>query len=150
MKRRAAKSFCIQLPLFFSVVCLSTCSGSGSGNKQQAKYEQYYVQGNSLYKTYCNNCHQEDGAGLGKLIPPLKSSDYLLEDLDRAACIIKNGQKGKIIVNGVEYNQPMPANQRLTPLEIAELVTYITNAWDQKNGIYEVKQAEEALSRCNE
>ena len=106
---------------------------------------QYFTNGKKLYTAYCSNCHTAQGTGLGRLIPPLAQSDYLLDDLKRAAVIIKYGQKGPIVVNDVAYNQPMPANPKLTHLEIAEIITYITNSWGNSAEAMTIESVKEAL-----
>ena len=106
---------------------------------------QYYSNGQKLYGLYCSNCHTEQGVGLGRLIPPLKASDYLMSDLSRAASIIKYGQDGPITVNGIEFNQPMPANPQLKNLEIAELITYISNSWGNSAKGFTTEQVEESI-----
>ena len=117
---------------------LFACGGKQSANEQtldrlSQKELQLYTNGRQLYARYCQNCHMEDGQGLGQLIPPLAKSDYLLSDLDRAARLIKYGQKGPIVVNGKSYNQPMPANPRMTNQEIQMLLTYVGNAWGNQS-----------------
>lgn len=57
-----------------------------------------------------------------------------MSDIPRAAGIILNGMKGPIQVNGVEYNQPMPANPKLNQTEVLEILTYITNSWGNEYG----------------
>jgi len=138
-------------------IYLSSCEGGQHSNaatqdlsmREKMYYEQYMVQGHQLYDQYCVNCHQEDGSGLGELIPPLAQADYLLEDTGRAACLIKHGMEGEIVVNGVVYNQPMPANEQLTNIEIAQLLTYIANSWGNEEGYIPVKTAEEYLDQCD-
>ncbi len=121
-------------------------SGDQSGVKNLDQKElQYYSNGKKLYETYCTNCHTDQGEGLGRLIPPLKSSDYLMADLDRAARIIKYGQRGPITVNEIDFNQPMPANPQLTNLEIAEIVTYISNSWGNSAKGMTIDRVENAL-----
>lgn len=93
------------------------------------KTMQYAVAGQELYLIHCANCHQIDGSGLGLLIPPLKNADYLKEDVARSVRVIRYGQKGEITVNGANYNQPMPANPQLKPIEIAQIATYIHSLW---------------------
>lgn len=93
------------------------------------KTKQYAVAGRELYLAHCANCHQVDGSGLGLVIPPLKDADYLKEDVGRSVRIIRYGQKGEIIVNGQSYNQPMPANPHLKPIEIAQISTFIHTLW---------------------
>jgi mono/diheme cytochrome c family protein len=109
------------------------------------KVLQYAIQGKILYEKHCANCHQKDGSGLGRLIPPIKGSDYFLADKARAARIIKHGQNGPIVVNGIEYNQAMPPNPKLTDLEIAQLMTYLYNIWGAKAGVIDASQVAELL-----
>jgi cytochrome c551 len=106
---------------------------------------QYAIQGKNIYERSCANCHQSNGEGLGKLIPPLNPSDYMLEDIGRTVRIIKYGQSGEIIVNGISYNQPMPANPQLTNLEIAQLVTYLYNIWGNSEGLIDANNVSSYL-----
>jgi mono/diheme cytochrome c family protein len=118
--------------------------------REKIRYQQYLVEGAQLYKKYCSNCHSNNGKGIGKLYPPLAKADYLMEDIGRAACNIKNGLKGEIIVNGIDYNMEMPATQGLSAIEIAEILTYVTNSWGNKNGFVSVKDVNSYLKECNE
>jgi len=106
----------------------------------------YWSNGKKLYETFCSNCHTEEGIGMGRLIPPLKNSNYLMADLARSARILKFGQKGEVTVNGVVFNQPMPANPKLTYLEIAEIITYISNNWGNEAGGFTIENARSALN----
>jgi len=133
---------------FCGQVSKNSSAKNDLGYKGQIKLEQYMVKGAKTYQVYCQNCHGKGGQGLSSLYPPLKQADYLLEDLPRAACIIKNGQNKKIIVNGKEYNQMMPAMANLTPLDIAEVITYITNSWGNSEGMTNVKDVEKWLQEC--
>ena len=146
--------------LIFSI-CLYSCD-LPSGEKNQSgppipenmnydtslKFQQYWTQGRMLYKRNCINCHQNSGAGMKQLIPPLAGSDYLA-DTAAVACIILHGQQGEIIVNGQKFEGIMPANPQLKPLEIAELVTYIRNSWGNEGGFTSVKDAERYLNLCD-
>lgn len=132
------------------------CGGGGESQKttkepsrDRIRLRQYQVQGSKIYATYCANCHQQDGKGLASLYPPLDGSDYLMEDMARAACIIKNGQSKEIVVNGVTYNQMMPGNP-ITNLEVAEVLTYISNAWGNEGGLVGVKDVDKWLGECKE
>lgn len=112
------------------------------------KFRQYAVQGQILYQQHCSNCHQTDGRGLARLIPPLAQSDFLLNHREQVLCIIRHGMEGPVVVNGIEFNQPMPANPTLTDIEIAEITTYILNSWGNKGGFVSVQEAEELLNNC--
>lgn len=119
-------------------------------NATKLKFRQYAVQGRLLYEQHCANCHQADGTGLGRLIPPLAQADYLQKNRNQVLCIIRHGLKGSVVVNGQEYNQPMPANPQLTAIEIAEIATYIMNAWGNQGSFIEVGEAREILNNCQE
>lgn len=140
------------------VAALFACGGgkeqneeenSGLNSRDEIRLKQYQVQGAKIYATYCANCHQQDGKGLASLYPPLAGADYLLENLPRAACIIKNGQSKEIEVNGVTYNQMMPGNP-ITNLEVAEVLTYIANAWGNEAGLVGVKDVDKWIDECEE
>jgi mono/diheme cytochrome c family protein len=107
------------------------------------KFEHYYANGRRLYAQHCQNCHAADGKGLGQLIPPLTDTILLKKNRHQLACLIKNGLSGKIIVNGKEYSSEMPANPALAPIDLAQLVTYITNSFGNKQGPYTVDQVQE-------
>lgn len=136
-----------------AIACGSSDNKKEESNKMDTREEirlkQYQVQGAKVYATYCVNCHQQDGKGLASLYPPLDGSDYLMEDFARAACIIKNGQSKEIVVNGVTYNQMMPGNP-ITNLEVAEVLTFITNAWGNEGGLIGVKDVDKWIQECEE
>jgi len=119
----------------------------GLDERSRLRLRQYMSEGAQLYTQYCSNCHQMEGQGLAQLIPPLAGSDFLMADAKRAACIVKNGQSGKITVNGVEYDGVMPMLS-LKDLEIAEIVTYISNSWGNKAGLIDVNDVAKYLQEC--
>ena len=126
-------------------------SGTEDGltdRRSQIRLKHYLVEGQRLYMENCSNCHQKDGTGLGRLIPPLKDADYLKADVNRTICIVKYGLSGEIIVNGQDYNHEMPGNKALTELEIAEVVTYVYNTWGEMSEIIPVERVREALKQC--
>lgn len=146
--------------LVLVLALLSACSDGNKANnessvydgmdsRQKTRMQQYYRLGKTLYMTHCSNCHQPDGKGLGQLYPPLAKSDYLMKDPVKTVCIIKNGLEGEIIVNGKTYNQPMPAHDNLTNIEIAEIITYISNSWGNQSGLHDVNTIEKASAECS-
>lgn len=114
------------------------------------KVLQYAIEGKILYENYCANCHQKDGSGLGKLIPPLNPSDYMRADVGRTARIIKHGLEGEIVVNGVEYDRKMPANPNLTNLEIAQIMSFIYNIWGNNEGVIDANAVDNFLKDKNQ
>lgn len=140
----------IKSSVFITLICIFLESCLGGGNSREAvKFNQYMVQGMQLYRQHCANCHQVDGTGLANVIPPLKDSDYLKStDPKDLACQVRYGISNEIMVNGKNFNQPMPGIPQLTALEIAEIVTYVDNVWGNESGLYGVKQTERALNDC--
>jgi len=136
------KKIWIKLFIFtFSIITISSCQ-----SEEKIKLEQYYIGGKEVYELNCANCHQKDGKGLKNLYPPVAGSDYL-KDKEKVIYILKNGLSGEILVNGKKYNQPMPANNQLTNLDIAEVVTYIYNEWNAETKITEVKDVVKVLNK---
>lgn len=131
-------------------ILLAGCNPNKNGyeRSESIKFDQYMYQGQQLYSTHCLNCHQKDGSGLGKLIPPLNTS-FVSANKGLVICGIKNGIEGPISVNGVVYNHLMPGNSRLTPLEIAEIMTYISNTWGNEYGMVTIQQVKDELKTCN-
>ena len=113
------------------------------------KFNQYYVQGEQLYVKNCSNCHQKNGKGLGLVYPPVDQSDYIDKNFESVLCLMKNGVRGELIVNGKAFNQPMPGIPTLTDLEIAEIATYLYNNWDRERGLVDVKEASTVVANCN-
>lgn len=133
---------------FFVLSALSLSLLCSCGKNSSPKFTQYYVQGEKLYVRHCSNCHQVDGTGLGRVYPPLNTSDYMENNFGRVICLMRYGKTGEIIVNRQQFNQPMPGAPALSDLEIAEIATYIFNTWTHDRGIVEVKEASEILKTC--
>lgn len=100
------------------------------------------------YELRCANCHGKNGEGLKKLIPPLANSDYLQNNMDQLACIIRNGMKDSIIVNGEWYMQEMPPNYDLSDMDIVNLVNYINKRWGNPSTAQTPAQTKEQLKNC--
>jgi len=133
---------------FVGYLMLFTLSCDRAKQQNDNKFTNYFRQGELLYTKHCSNCHQADGSGLGRLYPPLKQSDYMNENFEQVLCLMRNGIRGELTVNGVQYNQAMPGVPTLTDLEIAEIATYIYNAWGNEYGLIDVKEAERILNTC--
>ena len=131
----------------FSTSCAPKASSEANNLAQISDPEvlQFAIPGKELYENYCANCNQKDGTGLGKLIPPLRDADYFKADMHRSIWIMKHGKAGEILVNGQVYNQAMPANPNLSPLELAQIATYLYNSWGMSEGVIDAPQIEQYL-----
>lgn len=118
-------------------------------SESEIEYKKYYTIGKSVYQNQCQNCHAENGEGLAGLIPTLQKSDYLSKNKSKLACMVQNGLQGLIVVNGKFYNGKMPAQTQLAPIEIAEVITYITNSFGNNQGVYGLEKVSLDLENCN-
>ena len=101
--------------------------------------------GNTVYSDFCVSCHLPNGNGVNKIYPPLANSDYL--EANRYASIkgLKFGLKGKIKVNGVEYDKYMPT-MGLSAEEIADVMNYTNHNWGNAFGkIVTVEEVSEII-----
>ena len=56
--------------------------------------------------------------------------------------------KGTILVNGKEFNRPMPAHPKLTEIEIAEIVSFVTMKWGKDSLHTSIEVVQNALKDC--
>jgi len=90
-------------------------------------------EGKDIYKKYCLSCHQTDGSGVPGMYPPLKKSDWVNGDKKRIISIVLMGMKGEIVVNDETYRQVMPAQANLTNEQIAMVLTFIRNNFENED-----------------
>ena len=95
---------------------------------QEKTNEESIVAGEEIYQDFCLQCHLTTGAGVSGVFPPLKDSDYLMNNIDKSIAGIKFGLKGEIVVNDEIYDGVM-AKQGLDDEEIADVMNYILNQW---------------------
>lgn len=101
--------------------------------------------GAKLYNTYCATCHQTNGKGDGTRFPPLENSEWVKGNKNRLINVVLNGLNGPITVNGVGYNEVMPANSYLSDEQIALILTYVRANF--KNNLTGILPAEVARVR---
>lgn len=130
------------------LLALIVCLVYSCQSEDQIEYMRYYTAGQDLYKTKCQNCHGAQGEGLAALIPPLTDSVYLRANNNKLACYVQNGLKLPILVKGKAFNGQMPP-ANLTPIEIAQVLTYVKNSFGNSMGLYDVAQANKHLGKCN-
>ncbi|MCH2022866.1 MAG: cytochrome c [Saprospiraceae bacterium] len=126
--------------IFFYTLLLSLVSCKNSTKT--------YNEGAILYKRHCENCHMSDGSGLEALYPPLAKADMLKNLGVKAACIIKYGLHGKILVNGIEFDTGMDPVQNLSDVEITNILNYIHNAWGNRKQFIQLNEVTHTLENC--
>ena len=107
-----------------------------------------YADGEKLYTIHCANCHMDDGSGLAALYPPLYQSDYLQPLGASLACIIRKGIQEPITVNGVVYEQAMPANAHLSDVEITNICNYVLTRWTEQANYVSLEDVKRVLKDC--
>jgi mono/diheme cytochrome c family protein len=102
--------------------------GTTASLYQEKTKEESIAAGEEIYQDFCLQCHLTTGAGVSGVFPPLKDSDYLMNNIDKSIAGIKFGLKGEIVVNDEIYDGVM-AKQGLDDEEIADVMNYILNQW---------------------
>ncbi|MBU2492356.1 MAG: cytochrome c [Bacteroidetes bacterium] len=89
--------------------------------------------GESIYKSNCASCHQQNGEGLTAVFPPLKNSSVVNSDnADEHIGIVLFGAKGRTI-DGVKYTSEMPAQkENYSNEEITAVINYERTSWGNK------------------
>ena|ERR1700744_6087024 len=116
-------------------------------NEESLEFKRYYSSGALVYQSHCQNCHGNNGEGLSALIPPLNDSTYLIKNKTQLACSIKFGLKGPVTINDKTFDGAMPAND-LSPIEIAQVLTYIGNSFGNKLNTINEQQVQTDLAKC--
>lgn len=129
--------------LFSVIAIIVSCQ-----NQETIDLQNYMSNGKDIYKAKCQNCHGENGEGLGQLAPPLTDSVFLKTNKTRLACIIKNGANETFTIHGKEYKEKMPAFQELTDIDVAQVIVFVTNSFGNKQGFVPYKQVSLQLQNC--
>ena len=83
----------------------------------------------------CSTCHQESGAGVPNIYPPIVDNAWVNGDKDRLIKLVLHGLWGPIEVNGTLYDPskgvpPMTAvGAVFTDAEVAAVLTYVRTSW---------------------
>ncbi len=104
--------------------------------------------GRILYEEHCANCHQSDGSGLAKLIPPLNRADYLLKYQHEIPCIIRHGIDSAIKVNEQVYHLKMPSNPQLTDKDIYYITQFVLYNFTDSHAIINDSEVALQLKNC--
>ena len=102
--------------------------------------------GESVFTTNCASCHQTTGLGIAGAFPPLKGHVPTLYNADRGYLIdlLLYGLQGEAQIEGQTYNGVMPAWQQLSDDDIANVLNYVTHAWDNADALQNFKSYEAA------
>ena len=116
------KIFAAPLLAFFLM-----CAGNVSAQDSQPVNDN----GKMVYEQSCLACHQADGSGVPGLAPPLIKGVFVNGEKERVINIILNGLEG-VEIKGETYANPMPAFDFLSDEDIASVLTYVRNNFENK------------------
>ena len=107
--------------------------------------------GERAYTAYCESCHGVEGEGFKGIIPPLAGADYLDKHLNELPCLIVNGVRGEMTVNGIVYNQPMAGvgKEELSTAQIQGLIKYMQTSWCNEGESLNFAEVADAMKECD-
>lgn len=130
------------LIVFIGILLIAACQ-----NDESLEFKRYYSSGALVYQQHCQNCHGTNGEGLSALIPSLSDSTYLRKNITALPCYIKNGLKEQIVIKNKTFEDAMPAND-LSPVEIAQVLTYVGNSFGNKLNTIDEQSVQKGLAGC--
>jgi mono/diheme cytochrome c family protein len=114
---------------------------------QSSALQKSKAAGEKVYKKYCISCHQADGGGVPHLTPPLINTSYVLGDKEALIKILLSGLKN-VDIDEESYSNPMPAlGSVLIDQQIADVLTYVRNSFENKASAVTVAEVKEARSK---
>lgn len=105
--------------------------------------------GESLYNNYCASCHGRNGQGDGNRYPPLAGSEWVNGDKQRLIGVVLNGLTGNITVKNETYNNVMPQNSYMSNEEVAKVITYIRQNFDNNSSSVSPKEVQSVRENTN-
>ena len=125
MRRRFSRLVTIAAATVLLAAALPAQAQTGAGSSEA---------GSRVYAANCVACHQAGGTGMAGAFPPL--AGHVPELLKRAdgrtyvGKVLLFGLEGAINVNGNAFAGAMPAWSALSDNDIADVLNYVSNAWD--------------------
>ena len=84
-----------------------------------------YAKGEEVYNTQCVGCHQMNGMGIPGTFPSINGSPVATGDVSGHMDIVMNGRPGTAMA---------AYKNQLSDVDLAAVITYQRNAWDNKAG----------------
>jgi len=106
-------------------LCLCLILLMGSGLAQSQDPDSLVQQGKEVFSENCAACHRANGEGLPVKFPALNKNPYVLGDSGQVIATVLNGRKG-------QWGTMSTWKDKLDDAQIAGVVTYIRQAWENK------------------
>jgi mono/diheme cytochrome c family protein len=88
--------------------------------------------GKVIYEKTCLTCHQANGGGVPRMNPPLVNAAFVNGDKNKLIQWVLLGSTEKVPIDGKYYSNNMPAQATLKDQDIAEVLTFIRNSFENK------------------
>ena len=116
-----------------TVPVISLSTGAPAAGAAAATGAKAAPAGDQVFTQNCAVCHAANGQGTPGVFPPLAGNPYVTGDPRKVISTVLGGMHGAMTMNGTAYNGVMPSWQsKLSPAEIAAVVTYIRSSWGNK------------------
>ena len=89
-----------------------------------------------------------DGSGLVGNIPPLAQADWLVNNREQLACVIRYGMQGEMQVNGLPFSGVMQGFPELSDTELTNVANYILTSWGNNQQPLKATEIKPMLSKC--
>jgi mono/diheme cytochrome c family protein len=129
--------------LFFATMQITVWAQS----KKTAADKTSLERGKIVYETYCLACHQADGSGVPNLNPPLIKTEWTTGDKKKLITVILKGMDEEIEVDGETYHNVMPPMTHLSDQEIADVLTYVRNNFENNASAVAVGEVKAVRSK---
>lgn len=86
--------------------------------------------GQRIFNQNCAACHQQNGQGVPGAFPPLVGAPWAVGDEAAMIRIVMHGLTGEIERDGQTYNGVMPPFGQLPDDQLAAVLTYVRQAWE--------------------
>jgi nitrite reductase (NO-forming)/hydroxylamine reductase len=144
MKRRR-NPYIISLALALALAPLAFSAASADPDVVNERVPKQGLDvGKAAYLANCAACHQPTGLGLPGAFPPLAGSDWLQKTSpEEVIASVLKGISGEMTVNGVVYNNVMPAMSQLSDADIAAILSYVFADWGNSGPAVTAEQVAE-------
>jgi mono/diheme cytochrome c family protein len=104
--------------------------------------------GKKVYVQLCLACHQPDGLGATPMNPPL-TGKQIAGDKKKLIEIVIKGLATHQEIDGVKYQNVMPAHPEMKDDEVADVLTYIRNSFGNKASSVKSSEVKSTRSKLN-
>lgn len=101
----------------------------------QSSLKTAMARGKKVYEKNCLTCHQANGGGVPHMNPPLVKAAFVQGDKDKLIQWVLKGSVEKVPIDGKYYSNNMPPQATLSNQDIADVLTFIRNSFQNKGSV---------------